>query len=443
MQDRKHPQELLESLRRLSDDDLVARLKSLAARERRATALLVAHLAELDTRDLHLRAGYPSLFIYCREVLALSEHEAYNRMEAARTARRFPLVLDLLASGAVNLTTVRLLGPHLTADNHARVLESARAKRKVEVEEIVAGLAPRPDVPPSVRKLAVRNAVAAPPGESYPSARFSCPSASFSCPSATLSCPSATSSPAPPDDAALVRAENSPPPASCPRGLVEHAPAAAPPQVPLEASAELTPQSRGRYRYQLTIGATTLDKLRLAKDMLRHALPSGDDEALLDRALTLLLDDLARKKFGSEESARTSRKAATDSRHVPVAVKRAVWLRDLGRCAFVAEDGHRCGERAFVEFHHLHPFAAGGEATIEGIQLRCARHNRYEARLFFPRPGDRDFVLERLASGGATRCSTVAGSRLTSPTALQTAVGRPGARPPVGPSRAQRQPMLL
>jgi hypothetical protein len=146
MQEEEQPtrQELLESLRHLSDDELVARVKSLAARERRATALLVAHLAELDTRDLHLRAGYSSLFIYCREVLALSEHEAYNRMEAARTARRFPLVLDLLAEGAVNLTTVRLLGPHLTADNHARVLESARGKRKAEVEGIVARLRPAP-----------------------------------------------------------------------------------------------------------------------------------------------------------------------------------------------------------------------------------------------------------------------------------------------------------
>ena len=65
MQDRTQPQELLESLRRLTDDELVARLKSLAARERRATALLVAHLAELDTPDLHLRAGYPTLFVYC------------------------------------------------------------------------------------------------------------------------------------------------------------------------------------------------------------------------------------------------------------------------------------------------------------------------------------------------------------------------------------------
>ena len=81
---------VLASLRRLSDADLVARVKSLVARERRATALLVAHLGELDTRDIHLRAGYSSLFAYCRDALGLSEHEAYNRIEVARAARRFP-----------------------------------------------------------------------------------------------------------------------------------------------------------------------------------------------------------------------------------------------------------------------------------------------------------------------------------------------------------------
>src|SRR5512139_2625967 len=147
------PYEILCSLQHLSDDELLARVRSLATREHEATAQLVAHLAELDTRDLHLRAGYGSLFAYCRDALKLSEAEAYNRIEAARAARRFPLVLVLLASGAVNLTTVRLLAPHLTFENHRLVLDSARGKPRPEVEAIVARLAPRPDVEASLRRL--------------------------------------------------------------------------------------------------------------------------------------------------------------------------------------------------------------------------------------------------------------------------------------------------
>src|ERR1700694_5018247 len=145
--------DILTSLTRLSDSELFTRVKSLVARERDATAQLVAHLAELDTRDVYLREGYGSLHVYCRDALGLSEGETYNRIEVARAARRFPIILEMLAAGTVTLTAVRLLAPRLTPANHREVLDSARGKKKSEIEEIVARLSPRPDVPASVRKL--------------------------------------------------------------------------------------------------------------------------------------------------------------------------------------------------------------------------------------------------------------------------------------------------
>src|SRR3972149_4600723 len=98
---------VLSSVARLSDEALVARVKTLAAREREATAVLIAHLAELDARRLYLAEGCSSLFTYCVQVLHLSEHAAYGRIEAARAARRFPVVLDGLAGGTRAFTTKR------------------------------------------------------------------------------------------------------------------------------------------------------------------------------------------------------------------------------------------------------------------------------------------------------------------------------------------------
>jgi hypothetical protein len=69
-------------------------------------------------------------------------------------------------------------------------------------------------------------------------------------------------------------------------------------------------------------------------------------------------------------------------RHVPAEVRRAVWARDEGRCAFVGTNG-RCQERGFLEFHHVQPFADGGETTAGNLQLRCRAHNAYEATLYF------------------------------------------------------------
>src|SRR5262245_59980722 len=121
------------SVARLPDPQLEAEVARLARTERDATATLIALLAELYGRRLHHKAGFSSLFTYCTAVLRLSEHEAYDRMKAAKVARRFPTVLDLLACGRINLTTVRLLAPHLTRSNHQELFGEAcgRSKRQV------------------------------------------------------------------------------------------------------------------------------------------------------------------------------------------------------------------------------------------------------------------------------------------------------------------------
>src|SRR5262249_44657252 len=137
----------------LSDEDLVAALSSLARGEREATAQLVAHLAEMDARRLFLGAGFSSLFVYCTTALCLSEDAAYNRIEVARTVRRFPVILDKLAEGSLSIATVRLISPHLTPENKEALIGAASGKSKRQVEEVLARHAPRPDVAPSMRKL--------------------------------------------------------------------------------------------------------------------------------------------------------------------------------------------------------------------------------------------------------------------------------------------------
>src|SRR5258706_2942195 len=145
---------ILVSASALSDQDLLARLELLAGKEREASVELLAHLAALDSREmLYAAQGYGSLFSYCTQALRLSEDAACTRIEAARACRRFPLILELLASGSLTLTSVRLLAKHLTVENHQSVLAKASDRSRREIEVLVAELAPRPDVPSTVRKL--------------------------------------------------------------------------------------------------------------------------------------------------------------------------------------------------------------------------------------------------------------------------------------------------
>jgi hypothetical protein len=295
---------ILASAAALSDQDLLARIEALAGRERETSAELVAHLTALDGRPAAYAAkGYGSLFGYCTQALRLSEDAACSRIEAARACRRFPVILDLLASGKVTLTSVRLRGRHLTAESHGAVLARASGRRRREIEALVAELAPQPDVPTSVRKLPT--------------------------PAATSPSPAT-----PPHKAAVVPSEPTATIAPSPAVFVPT------PRPIVQASA---PE---RYRVQFTIGQETHEKLRRVQTLLRREIPDGDPGAIFDRALSLLLDKVEKTKLAAAARPRpcrsirpgtdnSVRKPALPSRHVRREVKRAVWRRDSGQCAFI------------------------------------------------------------------------------------------------------------
>jgi len=341
----------------LSDHDLLTRLLALAGKEREATVELIAHLAALESRpSVYAAKGYGSLFAYCVEVLRLSEDATCNRIAAARACRRFPAMFAALAAGEVSLTSVRMLSPHLTDENWQAVLARAGGRSRGEIEALVAELAPRPDVPSSVRKLPT---VAVPALTPHPA-------------------------PAPPVNgmnATTVVASESAPTNRVPLPLPARRPV-------IEAT------SPERYRVQFTIGKESHDKLRRLQTLLRREIPDGDPAAIVDRALTLLLERVERKKLAASAKPRPAPpiRPGTDtqdwrtipnSRDIPNAVRRASWRRDGGQCGFVSADGHRCTERTFLEFHHVIPYAKGGRATVDNISLRCRRHNQYEAELVF------------------------------------------------------------
>jgi len=338
----------------MSDQALLEEARGAAIRERSATTRLIALLMEVDARRLYLGEGYSSLFTYCTRELRLSEHAAYGRIQAARTARRFPRVLELFESGDVTLTTVCLLAPHLTPGNHQALLNSSRHHSKRDVEGIVANLRPQPAAPTLIRKLPQKNV-----RRDAPNPR-------------------------------LVAAETT----------LDLTPVAVAPAVqPTSPVATMSPLAPELYKLQVTLRCSTHEKLRRVQALLRHTLPDGDVAAIIDRALTVLLSDLERTKAGRTEQPRSSREVCRRSRHIPAGMKRLVWIRDQGLCAFVGTQG-RCEERAFLEFHHRQPYAAGGLTVVENLELRCRAHNLYEAERYF---GDRLPLLARESAGAVGR----------------------------------------
>jgi hypothetical protein len=347
----------------LSDRDLLARLRELAGGERAALVELLAHLAELDTRrSLFLAAGYGNLYAYCKGALLLSEDATYNRVEAARACRRFPVILDLLAEGSVSLTAIKMLGRHLTPENHAEALAAARGRTKPEIEALVARLAPRPDLVPMIRRLPARATDALP----------------------CLPVPvNASAEPAPPALAAGAETPSAPP--------------ARPPRI--------QESSPGRFAMQLTVGQETHDRFRRLQKLLARVCRGGDPEAVFDLACLVLEREVLKTKRAAVKRPGKPRKTTrsgtepvrnAETRSIPAEVRRRVWARDGERCAFVGPGGVRCPETKYLELHHTIPWAICRTSTPETLSVRCRAHNQYEAQLVFgeraARPGSSKVV---------------------------------------------------
>ena len=135
-----------------SNHELLLEVTRLVGSYRAITAKLVACLAEIEHRRLHLQAGFSSMFEFCVKLLGFSEGEAYRRLVAARLFRRFPIVYELLESGKVHLSALELLRDHVTDENHRGLFEAVSGMSKRGVEAVVATRFPKPDVPSRITR---------------------------------------------------------------------------------------------------------------------------------------------------------------------------------------------------------------------------------------------------------------------------------------------------
>ena len=124
-------------------------------------------------------------------------------------------------------------------------------------------------------------------------------------------------------------------------------------------------------------------KLQEAQDLLRESIPDGDVVAIIDRALTELVRKLKQQRFALTDRPGRSGPAKERSRYIPADIRRAVYVRDAGQCTFTDAQGNRCSATTRLQYHHVKPFALGGESTVDNLALACDAHNAYMAELEF------------------------------------------------------------
>ena len=318
----------------LANDVLLREGAASARNESACTALLLAHIAEIEQRKLYADEGYDSMRAFCVGEWGLCEYAAYRRIGAARAAREFPAIFEAVATGRLNLTAVNVLAPALTRENANELLGAAAGRTKRQLQELLAarsagtvapslGLVANPEI--SCNQLApalvVTNGASTEHGPQVPDS---------------------TAAPAP---------QPAPP---------------APPQLPLHAA----------------LGQEAHDDLAYLKALLGHVVPSGNLTQVLGRVFKAAIRELERQKFAVNSRSGTPGKGAK-SCQVPAAVRRVVLVRDGGRCAFVSAKGHRCESQTRLQFDHVTPLAKGGTSSVDNVRLLCFTHNQLEARRAF------------------------------------------------------------
>ncbi len=349
-----------ESVEHLADEELTRSLHREVMCEKSATARVLVRIAEFDARRLYVPAGYPSMHAYCVGVIKFSDDEAYKRIQVARSARKAPALLVALSEGRLHLTAAVMLSPHLTSENAEELIEHASGRSKFELEAWIQR-------------------------------RFRGPSIAFA--SAAV----APGSPPVPELAGSAASQLVPEPVAFIgkfANVETRSDAGVPPAAPAGVPAMGT-EAPERTPVRYALRATTQAKLDYARQLLGHAVPSGDVDQVLDRALDLLIAKLEKRKFAATTRPRVRKdvesaseaagapRSRTRTRSIPAEVKSAVWQRDGGRCTFVAASGHRCEARHRLEYDHIEPFALGGASTVSGMRLRCRAHNQYEAEQRF------------------------------------------------------------
>jgi hypothetical protein len=324
----------MKNLEKLSDVELISATKDLVKQEREMLTQILCHLLEIENRKLHLEEGYGSMFQYAVEAFGYSEAQAYRRISASRLLRELPEIENSLNAGSLNLTHLTQAREYfkgeakkskgLSKDKKLQILSSLEHQTTRETEKIFAALDP----------------------EKVPA-----------------------------DRARFIH-----------RNLTE---------IKFVASDAL------------------MEKLKQFKMLDSHVQKNPTYAELFERLADLALKEKEKKlpttreienssqKYPSLEKARLSQKARLfekenpsivrdnlfsapkniqRSRAIPTFVKRIVFDRDQGSCAYQNRlTGKRCGSTYRLQFDHILPFAKHGEHSTKNIRVLCQSHNLLHA----------------------------------------------------------------
>ncbi|HVY25052.1 MAG TPA: HNH endonuclease [Polyangiaceae bacterium] len=387
----------------LNDAELERGLGNLVARGREVDARVVAHLAEVEARQLHLKRGASSLFSYCQRQLNMSENQAFYRITAARVGRKFPVIFGLLERGELHLSAIALLSKQLTVQNHALLFAQSRGKTKLQILELLARYLPQADAANIIKRLlrpSLSRAVPAGPtgaiaplsSTSYrlqlnisPTVKDKLELArdlmSHSNPSGDLSIVVERAL-----DALIARLQSQRfgqrpggQPEAARDGTLQQSKRSVAKRPTNNEAARLEPARLEPARVE----AARVEPARLEPARVEAA---RVEQARVEQARVVAAPYTRRSTAGlgtTGEGDPGAKPPPRTRQAIPREVRRKLIERDGHRCSFVGAGGERCHASGFLQIHHVRAWAKGGADSLDNLRLLCAAHNRLLGELEF------------------------------------------------------------
>jgi 5-methylcytosine-specific restriction endonuclease McrA len=374
-----------------SHDTIRASLSRAIGVEHEATAELLRYLAEYEHRQLHLRDGFSSIYVFLTRGHGYSEGAAARRSTVAKFSRHYPTVLISIAAGDLNLSVVDLLAravnkQELSDDHVPTLLSQLKRKSKTEAESILAEWGCR--VVKGLQRERIREVgiTAAPCKPIATEARENSFGFAFN---------QASTNPSKQESADCLKdTEDS----------VDHD---QPIETEFQISMRLSKDAMNQLkRAQELLGtndiASTIEKLASfhndRKDPLKNRKQAKTIKTTLPPPAAVTDRNGGTVNCNAVPSKPRKTMQTTNSRYIIAQNRRVTFQKSSGQCTYVDSiTGRRCEERKHLEVDHINPFAKGGDHSPENLQILCRAHNMMRARDEF---GDR-FIENKIA---ARRC---------------------------------------
>ena len=311
---------------------------------------LIEVLQLADQHRVYLDYGHSSLFQYAVQSLGISESIAYNLIAVCRKSKEIPELKLAIQNGEITLSNARKLSPILTSGNQSEWITKASSLSSRQLEKEIARVNPKLATPEKITYATAERV------------------------QLTL-------------------------------GLSEQD------MLKLRRAQDLVCQSKKSHATLEDTLVTMLEEFLIRKDPTRkarriiakkgiHAIQDSENEPKVTHS-QIAAQSATQSPIPTISTSESTTQNATQNaapiidnnlsepvktpvalqaqkrKPLPAAIAHQVWLRDEGRCTFTNSNGIRCRNTRFIEIHHIHSVALGGDNQLKNLATLCSTHHRH------------------------------------------------------------------